>query len=403
MARLPIYTYDLQADIDFLGLTDRVRVTRNMSIHAGLSLAQLAELYQAADVHLLASWGEGFGLPTLQAAAAGVVPMAVAYSASHELVLHHGEAVAVHTFLFDMLGRRYALMDIDDALARLEKLYRDQAFLAAKARRARDFALEYDWRHVVSAWHELVTHEVPLLKARQQAQVQASRVTLYHPRPQAGGWHVEQRVDEAAELTTAPVEARAFDDCPAIPVTLPLARPHQAHKRLTGSIYAASPWDLPHVLVLGRIFPGLKVWSTVSLGLPAGHSGADAPRVLQIKVVQAESAEYRAYLAATTLALDVAGFDPALPIQAAELQVPCIASVRSAEQARLWPALCLREQDPERAADLGRQLLTDYALALEVCVYACQQLAKTPCAPADRAEMVPASCQTSEAHTAPSA
>lgn len=93
MARLPVYTYDLQADIDFLGLKEQVRLISKMSIFAGLSLAQLAALYQAADVHLLASWAEGFGLPTLQAAAAGVVPMAIAYSASHELVRAHGEAV----------------------------------------------------------------------------------------------------------------------------------------------------------------------------------------------------------------------------------------------------------------------------------------------------------------------
>jgi glycosyltransferase involved in cell wall biosynthesis len=382
MARLPIYTYDLCSDIDFLGLTDRVRLTRNMSIRAGLPLAQLAALYQAADVHLLASWGEGFGLPTLQAAAAGVVPMAVAYSASRELVLQHGEAVAVRTFLFDMLGRRYALMDIDDAVARLEKLYRDQTFLAAKARCARDFALQYDWRHVVSAWHELLTREVPLCKARQQAQAEISRITRYHPSPRIDRPHIEQSTDEPAELTTVPVEVRAFADCPCIPVTLPLARPPQTHRRLPGLLYAASVWDLPDVLALGRIFPGLKVWSTVSLGLPAGQAGTGAACVVQTGVVQAESAEYRAHLAATTLALDGAGFDPGLPVQAAELQVPCIACASSAEQARLWPALCLMQRDGGRAASLGRQLLTDYALALEVCVYARQRLGERASAPA---------------------
>jgi len=377
LARLPVYTYDLQADIDFLGLREKVRVTRKMSIFTGLSLAQLAALYQSADVHLLASWAEGFGLPTLQAAATGVVPMAVAYSASQELVLHHGEAVAVRTFLFDMLGRRYALMDINGAVARLEKLYRDQSLLAAKARRARDFALQYDWRQVVAAWHTLLTAEVPLLKARQQARAEASHVTLYHPCPAAGRSCLEPYTDAPAELMAAPLEVRAFDDCPCIPVTLPLARPPQARKRLTGAVYAASAWDLPTVLALGRIFPGIKVWSTLSLGLPdgspTGQSGA--PRVVQTQVVEAGSAQYRAALAATTLALDVAGFDQALPVQAAWMQVPCIASASSAQQARLWPALCLREQEQGRAAALGRQVLTDYALALELCVYARQQLA----------------------------
>jgi glycosyltransferase involved in cell wall biosynthesis len=74
IARSPYYTYDLRSDIDFLGLSTKVRITAGFSITAGLSLPQLAAIYQAADVHLLASSGEGFGLPTLQAAAAGVVP-----------------------------------------------------------------------------------------------------------------------------------------------------------------------------------------------------------------------------------------------------------------------------------------------------------------------------------------
>jgi glycosyltransferase involved in cell wall biosynthesis len=72
MAQAPTYNYDLRSDIDFLGLSDKVRITDGFSIRRGLPLPQLAGIYQAADVHLLASWGEGFGLPTLQAAAAGV-------------------------------------------------------------------------------------------------------------------------------------------------------------------------------------------------------------------------------------------------------------------------------------------------------------------------------------------
>jgi glycosyltransferase involved in cell wall biosynthesis len=380
MARLPIYRYDLRSDIDFLGLADTTRVTRDMSMHTGLSVEHLAELYQAADVHLLTSWGEGFGLPTLQAAATGVVPMAVAYSASRELVLHHGEAVAVRAFLFDMLGRYYALMDIDDAVARLERLYRDQAFLVAKASCARAFALKYDWRYVVCAWHELLQREIPRLRASRQ--VDAPRIMLYHPGSQEHEPCFARGVDEPEELTAAPVEVRAFDDFPCLPVTLPLARPRQARRRITGSIYAASVWDLPCVLSLGRIFPGLQVWSTVSLGLPAGspgsRSGAPEQRVVQTQVVQVESAEYRAHLASTTLALDIAGFDATLPVQAAAMQVPCIALACSPEQCRLWPTLCLTEGNQAEAARLGRQVLTDYAMAIEVCVYACQRLAETP-------------------------
>ncbi len=64
-AHTPECHYDLRSDIAFLNLTEKVRLTKDMSSLKGISLEQLAQIYQAADVHLLASWGEGFGLPTL--------------------------------------------------------------------------------------------------------------------------------------------------------------------------------------------------------------------------------------------------------------------------------------------------------------------------------------------------
>ena len=84
VARSSEYYYDLRSDIAFLNLTEKVCLTKNMPILKGPPLEQLAHIYQAADVHLLTSWGEGFGLSTLQAAAAGVVPLASDYTASQE-------------------------------------------------------------------------------------------------------------------------------------------------------------------------------------------------------------------------------------------------------------------------------------------------------------------------------
>ncbi len=91
------YSYDVRADIAHLGLDGKVRFTPGFTMRQGqgLPIEELARYYQAADVHLLASSGEGFGLPSLQAAAAGAVPLACAYSASRELVEGHGEAIAV--------------------------------------------------------------------------------------------------------------------------------------------------------------------------------------------------------------------------------------------------------------------------------------------------------------------
>ena len=98
------YFYHLRSDIAFLNLTEKVRLTTDLSIYTGLPLEQLAKIYQAADVHLLASWEEGFGLSTLQAAATGVVPFAPDCTASQELVSNHGETISIRHCLLDELG-----------------------------------------------------------------------------------------------------------------------------------------------------------------------------------------------------------------------------------------------------------------------------------------------------------
>lgn len=66
IAHSQVYCYDLRSEIAALNLTSKVRFTPGMSISStGIPMTQLAQLYQAADVHLLASFGEGFGLPSL--------------------------------------------------------------------------------------------------------------------------------------------------------------------------------------------------------------------------------------------------------------------------------------------------------------------------------------------------
>jgi hypothetical protein len=119
-------------------------------------LEHLAAYYQAADVFLLASSGEGFGLPTLQAAAAGAVPLGSAYSASRELVEGHGEAVAIADWTENEFGIRRALIDVEDAAGKLARYYQDRELLHERSLRCRAFAEAYGWEGVVDQWDVLV-------------------------------------------------------------------------------------------------------------------------------------------------------------------------------------------------------------------------------------------------------
>jgi hypothetical protein len=347
-ARRSEYSYDLRSDIAFLNLTEKVRLTKDMSISTGLPLEQLAKIYQAADVHLLASWGEGFGLSTLQAVATGVVPLAPDCTACQELIGNHGEGISICHCLLDEFGLRRGLIDIEDAVSKLEKLYQDRELLASKAQSAREFALSYDWEYTLPQWEELLQREVEVANKRKSLR------SLIQP-----------------ERTLR------------IPVTLPLAKSKQ---RIPGYVYVASQCDVTSVLALQRIFPCLKVWSTVTLNF---DSSMPDDKSLQVKAVEANGPEYRPHLAMSTLALDMGGSDPRLPAEAAKLEVPCIGLAQQQEQARLWPDLTLDKPDPLMAAELGRQMLTDQGVATELCMAARQRLAGAlTSSPSERLESV---------------
>ena len=97
--------------------------------------------------------------------------------------------------------------------------------------------------------------------------------------------------------------------------------------------------------------------------------------LLPVTVVPGDSPAYWSSLAASTLALDLGGANPALPAESADLGVPCIGLTRQADQMRLWPELALENPDPTAAATLARWMLTDQVEAAEVCLRARQRLA----------------------------
>ncbi len=367
-ARSPEYYYDLRSDIAFLNLTDKVHLTKDMSALTGLPLAQLVKIYQAADIHLLASCGEGFGLPTLQAAAAGLVPLASDYTANKELVSDHGETISIHHFLPGEFGLRRGIIDIEDAVSKLEKLYRNRELLACKAQKAREFALTYDCRSIVSQWESLLEQEVTHRRTSLGFRANVSGIGS-DPCGEELSSDFEPGERKESKLVAELLQEAQLECAIRIPVRLPLVKSKQ---RVSGCMYVASQRDVSIVLALQRIFPGLNVWSTILLDfgsyLPNGKS-------LQTKVVQADSPQYRPHLALSTLALDTASFDARLPVEAAKLGVPCIGVAQQREQAWLWPELSLEKPDLVIAAELGHQMLIDQGVAADVCIGARQRLA----------------------------
>lgn len=78
--------YDLMNIAMSLGLHGNVLFPDPLAYLEGVSDAQMAMMYQAADVHVLPSKTEGFGLPLIEAGACGKASITTRFSAMQEIV-----------------------------------------------------------------------------------------------------------------------------------------------------------------------------------------------------------------------------------------------------------------------------------------------------------------------------
>ena len=117
-----------------------------------ISDADMANWYRLLDVLSLPSWGEGFGLPLIEAQACGIPVVTTRWSAMTELCgagwLVDGEPFWNYTHEAD-----WVKSGIGSILRAYEKAYKDAGRLGE---RARAFALQYDSRHVLDTYWQPV-------------------------------------------------------------------------------------------------------------------------------------------------------------------------------------------------------------------------------------------------------
>lgn len=150
--------WDLLELLRHHGIFDRTCISRRASVTAGMPATSLNDIYNLFDVMALPTAGEGFGLPILEAMAAGVPVIATGYSACVELVEGRGELVAVHDFL--TAGRHnveYAVPDVGDLTAKLALLHARPDLRCAHRERGLELAREFDWDRLLPRWEALLT------------------------------------------------------------------------------------------------------------------------------------------------------------------------------------------------------------------------------------------------------
>jgi glycosyltransferase involved in cell wall biosynthesis len=375
IASSPYYRYDVRADVAALGLAEQVRFTPGFGMRrgGGLSRQELARYYQAADVHLLASSGEGFGLPTLQAAAAGAVPLACDYSASRELVLGHGETLPVADYCRTEFGIRRALIDVEATAATLERLYQDRTLLASRSAAAARFAAGYGWPKIVDEWDALLRRlagrrgnpgGTPGRFADRSSQSFVEARLVETP----GATVIVRRFERTFGRLEAFIHAdigRQYSDVRLPTIPAPWQSDQLRVRRQPGRIGLTEP-GRPVSAALRRIFPGLSEW------LPAAAGRDDC----------------RLGLAQSVLLLDLDGSLPDwLLVEAAALGVACVGAPSRA-QVELWPELVV--VNPDAACRLARALLTDPAAMRRQVSAAARAVGSTAPDPAALAESISA-------------
>jgi glycosyltransferase involved in cell wall biosynthesis len=134
--------------------------------HLGISAELLAVFYQAFDVLLMPSMGEGFGIPLIEAQACGVPVITTDHSAMTELG-QAGWLVACEPWWDEFAKAFFGLPLIESILAGLEASYlaRDNEELRAAAVK---FAAQYDADRVaVDYWRPALERLLPRPESRQ--------------------------------------------------------------------------------------------------------------------------------------------------------------------------------------------------------------------------------------------
>jgi len=131
--------YDLERFVHELGLVDYVLLPRGRD-RGPIDDKTLNIQYNLSDINILPSWGEGFGLPFIEAGISAVPSIGVDHSAVREIVKNRGLLIEPRTYTYNLDGSRYQLCHPNDLKEAIVKLLTDKAIRTKYGKEAEKFA-----------------------------------------------------------------------------------------------------------------------------------------------------------------------------------------------------------------------------------------------------------------------
>jgi len=156
---------DVASPFDLINLITRYKLNNRvvfsgMSFYNGFDYKQMNEVYGAMDVFFLTTSGEGFGIPTIEAAACGIPSVVTDYTTTAELLIEDGQCGLPVKLASELTGSwnvERAIMDDNHAVECLNELYykpelREQ-FGKVGIEKVNKL---YTWENVGKQWCDLV-------------------------------------------------------------------------------------------------------------------------------------------------------------------------------------------------------------------------------------------------------
>jgi glycosyltransferase involved in cell wall biosynthesis len=128
----------------------------------GMDEPDMVNLFSSSDIFALATVGEGFGLPILEAMSCGV-PVVVPDVSSHPDFVGEGGGLLVDIayHINEPVSSYYrGYPDMDDYLTKLLLLIEDAALRKTLGRAARETAEKYDWDAIAEQWRVLINEHI---------------------------------------------------------------------------------------------------------------------------------------------------------------------------------------------------------------------------------------------------
>ncbi len=152
---------DLQGMAKDYGISHLIRFPNPYLLNLGFPLDIMCRIYNAFDVLLATSMGEGFGVPCIEAEACGIPIIVTNFASSIELCAA-GWLVDPSRRWWTPLNSWQALPNIDLITDALMHSYEADRITLGK--RAREFAMDYRWEKLlVEGWKPLLEKVEPLV------------------------------------------------------------------------------------------------------------------------------------------------------------------------------------------------------------------------------------------------